>query len=197
MSDFYYILSDPNPDRLARMLQAGQHSVFPKLLFIQNRMKIERRLNEGLLLGGPSQGKDAEAEDGDDENEEEYGAGLTRPAVAAHLHDLVTRRRVERRMQADQADNHDDNNDNDPGADERSLQGKKRKGSREGSPRQHTDEEDDRAGPPLSPLSQRKMEQRRSASMLQELKRQSGVFFDDLGTEGEEVTGEESDEDGR
>ena len=50
VSDFFYILSDPNPDRLARMLQVGQSSTFPKLLFIANRMKIERLIEQGLLL---------------------------------------------------------------------------------------------------------------------------------------------------
>ena len=51
ISDFWYILSDPTPERLARMLFAGQQSTFPKLLFIQNRMKIERLIEEGLTLG--------------------------------------------------------------------------------------------------------------------------------------------------
>lgn len=50
LSDFWYILSDPTPERLARMLHVGQHSTFPKLLFIANRMKIERLIDEGLLL---------------------------------------------------------------------------------------------------------------------------------------------------
>lgn len=35
------------------MLLVGQQSTFPKLLFLQNRMKIERLIEEGLLLGGP------------------------------------------------------------------------------------------------------------------------------------------------
>lgn len=33
------------------MIQAGQLSTFPKLLFLSNRMKIERLIEEGLLLG--------------------------------------------------------------------------------------------------------------------------------------------------
>ena len=52
ISDFWYILSDPTPERLARMLFAGQQSAFPKLLFIENRMKIERLIKEGLALCG-------------------------------------------------------------------------------------------------------------------------------------------------
>lgn len=50
LSDFWYILSDPTTERLARMLHVGQHSTFPKLLFIANRMKIERLIDEGLTL---------------------------------------------------------------------------------------------------------------------------------------------------
>ncbi|MCJ1334022.1 hypothetical protein MMC10_010729 [Thelotrema lepadinum] len=50
-SDFLYILSDPSERRLAHMIQAGQSSTFPKLLFIANRMKIERLVEQGLLLG--------------------------------------------------------------------------------------------------------------------------------------------------
>ncbi len=38
--------------RLARMLLVGQQSTFPKILFIENRMRIERLIEEGLLLGG-------------------------------------------------------------------------------------------------------------------------------------------------
>ena len=52
ISDFWHILSDPTPERLARMLFAGQQSAFPKLLFIENHMKIERLIKEGLTLGG-------------------------------------------------------------------------------------------------------------------------------------------------
>src|SRR3954452_6142587 len=41
LSDFYNILSDPSRQRLARMLREGQHSTFPKIQFIANRMKLE------------------------------------------------------------------------------------------------------------------------------------------------------------
>lgn len=47
-SDFYHILSDPTPERLARMLHAGKQSVFPKIKFIQNRLKIESEIVKGL-----------------------------------------------------------------------------------------------------------------------------------------------------
>lgn len=58
ISDFFYILSDPTPERLARMLQVGQQSTFPKLMFIANRMKIERLIEQGLLLGERGKLKD-------------------------------------------------------------------------------------------------------------------------------------------
>ncbi|KAI3343954.1 lipase [Ustulina deusta] len=46
-SDIWRILSDPDPDRLARMLHEGQQSAFPKLKFIANRLKIERLIEQG------------------------------------------------------------------------------------------------------------------------------------------------------
>ena len=46
-SDFVNILSDPPPERLARMIRVGQMCAWPKLNFIANRMKIERALEAG------------------------------------------------------------------------------------------------------------------------------------------------------
>ena len=49
-SDFYYILSDPSPERLDRMLREGQRSTFGKIPFIKNRHKIEGEImNLGLV----------------------------------------------------------------------------------------------------------------------------------------------------
>ncbi|KAI1502319.1 patatin-like phospholipase domain-containing protein [Biscogniauxia marginata] len=45
-SDFWQLLSDPDADRLARMLHEGQQSAFPKLKFIANRLKIERLIEK-------------------------------------------------------------------------------------------------------------------------------------------------------
>ncbi|KAH0542568.1 hypothetical protein FGG08_003073 [Glutinoglossum americanum] len=53
LSDFYYILSDPTLSRLARMLQAGQQSTFPKIQFIANRMVCERLVEEGRRSTAP------------------------------------------------------------------------------------------------------------------------------------------------
>ncbi|EGE08719.1 lipase [Trichophyton equinum CBS 127.97] len=49
LSDFYYILSDPSPERLAHMLHEGQSSTFPAIQFIKNRMKVENIIREGYL----------------------------------------------------------------------------------------------------------------------------------------------------
>ncbi|KAI0166302.1 lipase [Xylariaceae sp. FL1272] len=46
-SDFWNILSDPDPQRLSRMLHEGQQSAFPKLKFIANRLRIERLIEQG------------------------------------------------------------------------------------------------------------------------------------------------------
>lgn len=46
-SDIFRILSDPDMDRLARMIHEGQQSAFPKLKFISNRLKVERIIEQG------------------------------------------------------------------------------------------------------------------------------------------------------
>jgi hypothetical protein len=53
ISDFWRILSDPTPERLARMLYIGQQSAFPKLKFVANRLKIERKIEAGRRLTRP------------------------------------------------------------------------------------------------------------------------------------------------
>ncbi|KAK8226617.1 acyl transferase/acyl hydrolase/lysophospholipase [Phyllosticta capitalensis] len=57
-ADFYYILSDPTPPRLARMIHVGQQSTFPKLKFIANRMTIERAIEEGRKATRPQRTKE-------------------------------------------------------------------------------------------------------------------------------------------
>ncbi|EPS38684.1 hypothetical protein H072_7540 [Dactylellina haptotyla CBS 200.50] len=57
--DYYYILSDPTRERLSWMINSGEHATFPKLMFITNRMKIERLVEEGRRK---HKGKGAELE---------------------------------------------------------------------------------------------------------------------------------------
>ncbi|KAL2201283.1 hypothetical protein P885DRAFT_73632 [Corynascus similis CBS 632.67] len=59
MSDFFHILSDPDPARLARMIYEGQQSAFPKMKFIGNRLRLERLVEKGRResrLGGGGNG---------------------------------------------------------------------------------------------------------------------------------------------
>ncbi|KAI9931638.1 hypothetical protein ASPWEDRAFT_49601 [Aspergillus wentii DTO 134E9] len=53
-SDFIHILSDPTPERLARMLHVGKQSAFPKIQFIKNRLKIEGEIMQGLQKNSPA-----------------------------------------------------------------------------------------------------------------------------------------------
>ncbi|CAG8797095.1 34750_t:CDS:2, partial [Racocetra persica] len=45
--DFFYILSDPDYNRLAQMIIKGQRVTWPKLHMISNRLKIERAIQRG------------------------------------------------------------------------------------------------------------------------------------------------------
>lgn len=56
-SDFYHILSDPTPERLARMIHVGQQSAFPKIQFIKNRLNIETAIMRGLQQCSPIGGR--------------------------------------------------------------------------------------------------------------------------------------------
>ena len=111
------------------MLLAGQQSAFPKILFIANRMKIERLVEEGLLLGGSGK------KDLDNANKR----------TSMHIHGQALRSAGE--SLTDTGD--------------------------EGGHRYQMRRED------------------RRSSILEELKRQSGVFFDD--SVGEETGESEED----
>jgi len=54
LSDFYYILADPSMPRLARMIHVGQLAAWPKLKFIANRMAIERVIEQAREATRPS-----------------------------------------------------------------------------------------------------------------------------------------------
>lgn len=107
------------------MLLAGQQSTFPKLLFLQNRMKIERLIEEGLLLGGSGK---------------------------ADMEGIASRESMHMHGQAMRTSATDDDHEPHP------LQ-----------------------------------KEERRPSVLQELKRQSGVFFDDSEVDGDETGGSEDE----
>lgn len=48
ISDYWNILSDPSTERLARMIRVGERSCWPRIRFIDNRLKVERVILEGL-----------------------------------------------------------------------------------------------------------------------------------------------------
>ena len=52
--DFPRILSDPTPERLARMIRVGQMSTWPKLKFIANRARLERLIVQGRRASRPA-----------------------------------------------------------------------------------------------------------------------------------------------
>lgn len=65
-ADFVHILSDPPPERLARMIWGGLQSAFPKILFVRNRLRVERMIEEGLRkTKGEKDGGAARFEAGD------------------------------------------------------------------------------------------------------------------------------------
>ncbi|KAL8999701.1 MAG: hypothetical protein Q9169_001518 [Polycauliona sp. 2 TL-2023] len=127
--DYYYLLSDPSPERLAYMIQAGQRSTFPKLLFIENRMKIERLIEEGLLLG----------------RDHGFSSDMRRGNDSPHMQGQALRSSVNSTVSRSSSDD----------------------------------------------LPTLKMDDRRS-SVLEELRRQSGVFFDDTEIDGDETDGSEA-----
>ena len=150
LRDFWYILSDPSPQRLARMIRAGMQSTYPKVLFVQNRMKIERLIEEGLLLG---RGESSSKPNGDGNTSSR--ARHRESGDSLHLHGRAMRLDANTGSSADTSD---------------------------GNVEQFDDS--------IEPL---KKEDRRS-SLLQELKRQSGVFFDDPVEQGEDEEGSEGTE---
>ncbi|KAF1973015.1 patatin-domain-containing protein [Bimuria novae-zelandiae CBS 107.79] len=57
-SDFRYILTDPTPERLARMIRVGASSSYPKLKFVENRAKLEHVIQQGRRQFRPRSGHD-------------------------------------------------------------------------------------------------------------------------------------------
>lgn len=55
ISDFWHLLSDPSMDRLARMIRAGQLAAWPKLKFISNRLAIEKVIEEAREATRPAE----------------------------------------------------------------------------------------------------------------------------------------------
>lgn len=47
LKDFWYILSDPNEQRMEELILKGERCMYPRLLFVKNRLSIERAIEKG------------------------------------------------------------------------------------------------------------------------------------------------------
>lgn len=166
-SDFWNILSDPSPQRLARMLHTGQHSAFPKLQFVQNRMKIENMVMQGLLRHSPTGTRD-------------YS-----PLLSRRIHDEKRKPDSAHTLLLREKLGHNINNssnyipeelpsDNFSDTDDGGFSLSSYPNVLNTTFRRQNDGNDD---------------DRRNSSVMEEMRRQSAVFFDDS-----DVYGEESDE---
>ncbi|KAL8792965.1 MAG: hypothetical protein Q9195_004462 [Heterodermia aff. obscurata] len=152
LRDFWYILSDPTPQRLASMIMAGMRSTWPKVLFVQNRIKIERLIEEGLLLGRGEPSKPNGDGSGGSRARHRYSGD------SLHLHGRAMR------LDAGTGSSADDANT--------------------------TDTSVEQFGDRIEQLKKKD----RRPSLLQELARQSTVFFDDPVEQGEDEVGSEMTE---
>lgn len=55
IADFWHILSDPSMQRLAGMIRAGQLAAWPKLKFISNRLAVEKVIEEAREATRPAE----------------------------------------------------------------------------------------------------------------------------------------------
>jgi hypothetical protein len=153
-SDFWNILSDPSPQRLARMLQAGQHSAFPKIQFVKNRAKVENLIMRGLRSNSITGGRE--------------------------LSPLLSRRLYVADQEA--PDNHP--SDQPAGPLDKSLLAKHQladQDSAEDAAPEYIEAPDGFTTKTTRPTSRRN-------SVIEEVKRQSAVFFDDPDLYGEDGT---------
>lgn len=143
-SDFFHILSDPTPDRLARMIHVGQQSAFPKLQFIKNRLNIENAIMRGLQQCSTTGGRS-------------LSPILSRRMQAPELGPADA---VSQRLDASFPERHEDG------------------GSR------YVDVSDGMSQSTAS-ASSRPQTPTRRASLMEEVRRQSAVFFDDADIYGD------------
>lgn len=160
-SDFYHILSDPTPERLARMLHAGKQSAFPKIQFIQNRLKIESEIVKGVRRfsrAAGSSGDDQPASPLLTARQTRHGLGRGDPMVSHngdHLEDQNSKYKDESRYSI-----------------EMSEDSASASASVSATPSANSSR-------PQSPNS--RATRRPSSQLFEEMRRQSAVFFDDDG----------------
>ncbi|CEJ54062.1 Putative Patatin-like phospholipase domain-containing protein ACLA_029670 [Penicillium brasilianum] len=142
-SDFIHILSDPTPERLARMIHVGQQSAFPKLQFIMNRLKIEKSIMRGLQQCSTTGGRS-------------LSPILSRRMQAPELKPSDA---LSQRLDASFPERHDDGDS------------------------RYVDVSDSMS---QSTASSRPQTPTRRGSLMEEIRRQSAVFFDDTDSYGDE-----------
>lgn len=180
LSDFYYILTDPDENRLARMLHVGQLAAWPKLKFISNRMAIEKVIQEAREATRPAEQPLPTPMPNDKDNDrtlrnvlsEEDLKSLLEQARSSGGRVEVPRKRGTPTLEIPKAL---------PEQEPRSVSPSLSKrlggwfGSISRSPSRHRSEP--QARPSLADT--RQLHHHRRSSVMEEIKRQSGVFFDD------------------
>ncbi|KAJ5139579.1 hypothetical protein N7448_002987 [Penicillium atrosanguineum] len=146
-SDFYHILSDPSPERLARMIHMGQQSAFPKIQFIKNRLKIENAIMRGLQQCSATGGRSLS------------------PILSRRLHNSENEDVMERRL-------------------DESLPERDESSYKHESP--YVDFSDSMSQSTFSTSSRPQTPTSRRGSVVEEIQRQSAVFFDDSDLYGDE-----------
>lgn len=215
LSDFWNILSDPSPRRLARMLRAGERGAWPKVIFIGNRMGVERLIIEGLREYGTEGGKDNSRSNGfvqlqqetemdlksqRQERESSESSSSSVPASAPNAEALL--------LPSNKEDNPatDANVDADADVSEAERPHRRRRrpppSTNTNTNTQTPPQKSPPAPAPAPPQSPTPSEAyrrspltvRRTSSLVEEVKRQSAVFFgddyDEDGEDGEETEGE-------
>jgi len=171
---FVHILSDPPPERLARMIRGGMQSAFPKILFVRNRLRVERMNEEGLRKARG-------------EKESKNGDGAARFEVSGALADGIgTRTNGEQRQQNREHTPHHLT----PPTLSRSSSSLAHRITRNWfSPSNSSSNLP--AVRPASPAHEQ-ANLRRGSSVMQELSRQSRVLFDE--SDGDEMGGGDDDD---
>jgi predicted acylesterase/phospholipase RssA len=207
LSDFYYILTDPDETRLARMLHVGQLAAWPKLKFISNRMAIEKVIQEAREATRPAEQPLPTPMPTDNTNDRSIRNVLS----TEDLKSLLARAQNSDDGRVEVPQNHNHNKRSAvgtptleipqplPSESPRSVSPSISKrltgwfGSLSRSPSRH------RSDVKRPSLASTQLHHHRRSSVMEEIRRQSGVFFDDppeveespdemeSGTDGEEL----------
>ncbi|KAK5953146.1 hypothetical protein OHC33_005714 [Knufia fluminis] len=87
ISDYFNILSDPSPERLARMIRVGERSCWPRIRFIDNRLKVERVILEGLRRTMKPHGGSSMPNHVQEQQKADIGRGLNEKVFQAEQHE--------------------------------------------------------------------------------------------------------------